>query len=115
MTVDGNEINVAIVEPGNIYPADLSTAEFKGKLRDLVAFQTRLKIERALPTSGGKLEIVLKNELEKEIKVDLVFHSSENWQTAPNELTFTLKPGQDATGSVLLATSSETPAALANL
>ncbi|MDE0014344.1 MAG: metallophosphoesterase [Candidatus Poribacteria bacterium] len=107
VTVDGSEINIAIVEPGNIYPADLSTAEFKEKLRDLITLQTRLKIERVLPTSGGKLEIALKNELEKEIKVDLVFHSSENWQAAPNELTFTLKPGQDATGNVLLSALSE--------
>ena len=107
VTVDSNEINVAIVEPGNIYPADLSTAEFKAKLRDLITFQTHLKIERALPTSSGKLEIALKNELEKEIKIDLAFRSSGNWQTAPNILTFTLKPGQDATGSIQLSALSE--------
>ena len=107
VTVDGTEINVAIVEPGNIYPADLSTAEFKSQLRELVSIQSEIKVEPEHPTSGGKLEITLKNDLEKEVDVDLVFHASENWQTAPHQLAFTLKPGQDATGSVMLSAASE--------
>ena len=107
VTVDGNEINVAIVEPGNIYSADLSTAEFKEKLRDLITLKSQLKIEPELLSSNGKLEIALKNKLEKDVEVDLVFHSSENWQIAPNQLAFVLKPGQDATGSVVLSAASE--------
>ena len=107
VTVDGEEINIAIVEPGNIYPADLSTAEFKAKLRDIVTLQSHLKIERELSSSDGNLEIALKNNLEKEIVVDLVFHESENWQTAPGELLFALKPGQNATGNVALSASSD--------
>lgn len=107
VTVDGNEINVAIVEPGNIFPADLSTAEFKARLRELVTIQSHLKIEQEHSSSGGKLEIALKNNLEKEIDVDLIFHASENWQTAPHQLAFTLKPGQDATGSVVFSASTE--------
>ena len=107
VTVDGNEINVAIVEPGNIYPADLSTAEFKAQLRELVTIQSDLKIERELASSGGKLEIALKNNLEKKVDVDLLFHESENWQATPHQLAFTLKPGQDATGSVVFSASTE--------
>ena len=107
VTVDENEVNVAIVEPGNIYPADLSTAEFKAQLRKLVTIQSHLKVEREHASSGGKLEIALKNNLEKEVDVDIVFHESENWQTAPHQLTFTLKPGQDATGSVVFSASTE--------
>lgn len=107
VTVDGNEINVAIVEPGSIFPADLSTAEFKARLRELVTIQSHLKIERERSASGGKLEIALKNDLEKEVDVDLVFHASKRWQTAPHQLAFTLKPGQDATGSVVFSASTE--------
>lgn len=107
VTVDGNEINVAIVEPGNIFPADLSTAEFKARLRELVTIQSHLKIERERSASGGKLEIALKNNLEKEVDVDLVFHASENWQTAPHQIAFTLKSGQEATGSVMFSASTE--------
>ena len=107
VTVDENEINVAIVEPGNIYPADLSTTEFDEKFRDLITFQSHLKIERALSTAGGNLEIALNNKLGKDVEVDLVFRSSENWQTAPSRLTFALKPGQDATGNVMLSVLSE--------
>lgn len=106
VTVDGNEINVAIVEPGNIFPADLSTAKFKARLRELVTIQSHLKIEREHSSSGGKLEIALKNHLEKEVDVDLVFQASENWQTAPHQLAFTLKPGQEATGSVVFSAST---------
>ena len=107
VTVDGNEINVAIVEPGNIYPADLSTAEFKARLRELVTIQSDLKIEQDHSSSGGKLEIALKNNLEKAVDVDLVFHASQNWQTAPHQLAFTLKPGQEATGRVVFSASTE--------
>lgn len=108
VTVDGDEINVAIVEPGNIFPADLSTAEFKARLQELVTIQSHLKIEQEHSSSGGKLEIALKNNLEKEVDVDLVFHASQNWQTAPHQLAITLKPGQDATGSVVFSASTET-------
>ena len=107
VTVDGNEINVAIVEPGHIYPADLSTAEFKAQLRELVTIQSHLEIKREHASSGGKLEIALKNNLGKEVDVDLVFHASENWQTAPHQLAFTLEPGQDASDSVMFSALTE--------
>ncbi len=107
VTVDGNEINVAIVEPGHIYPADLSTAEFKAQLRELVTIQSHLQVKREHASSGGKLEIALKNNLKKKVDVDLVFHESENWQTAPHQLAFTLKPGQEATGSVVFSALTE--------
>ena len=58
VTVDGNEINVAIVEPGNIYPADLSTAELKEKLRDIITLQPHLEIESESPTSEGDLTLL---------------------------------------------------------
>lgn len=106
VTVDGSEINVAIVEPGNIYPADLSTAEFKAQLRDVVTIQSEIEVG-SQPAAAGKLEIALKNNLEKEVDIDLVFHARENWQTAPHQLAFTLKPGQDATGSVVLSAPAE--------
>jgi hypothetical protein len=57
--------------------------------------------------SSGEFEIALKNNLEKEVAIDLVFRSSENWQTAPHQFAFTLKPGQDATGSVALSAPSD--------
>ena len=107
VTVDGNEINVAIVEPGHIYPADLSTAEFKAQLRELVTIQSHLEVNREHASSGGKLEIALKNNLGKAVDVDLVFQASENWQTAPHQLAFTLEPGQDATGSVMFSALTE--------
>ena len=107
VTVDGNEINVAIVEPGNIYPADLSTTEFKTRLRDLVTIQSEIKVEPEGSISTGKLEIALKNNLEKEVDVDLVFHQNESWQAAPHQLAFTLEPGQEATGGVVLSAPSE--------
>ena len=107
VTVDGSEINVAIVEPGNIYSPDLSTADFKKRLRDLITFQPDFNIDREHPISNVNFEIALKNGLEKEVEVDIAFRSNENWQTAPGKLTFALKPGQDAKGSVMLSAPTE--------
>ena len=56
VTVDGDDVTVAIVEPGNIHPADISTAAFKEKFGDLFTFQPDFEVDRAQPVAGGKLE-----------------------------------------------------------
>ena len=107
VTVDGDDVTVAIVEPGNIHPADISTAAFKEKFRDLLTFQPDFEVDRAQPVASGKLEIELNNTLEKLLKVEIAFDPSDNWQITPNQLTFDVKPGQETKSVVTFLGASD--------
>ena len=107
VTVDGDDVTVAIVEPGNIHPADISTAAFKEKFGDLLTFQPDFEVDRTQPVASGKLEIELNNTLEKLVKVEIAFDPSDNWQITPNQLTFDVKPGQETKSVVTFLGASD--------
>ena len=108
VTVDNEEINVAIIEPGNIYPADLSIAAFKQKVSNLLVFKPHFDLNTDKPFSSGSLEIILENTLEKLLKVEIVFDASQNWQITPNRLSFQAEPGQTRKTTVTFSVPSDT-------
>ena len=107
VTVDNAEVNIAIIEPGNIYPPDIATAEFKQQIGNLVTFQSHFNINREEPVSSGNLDIALENMLEKLVTVDIAFHPSENWHISPSKLTFDIRPGQSTKGGVAFSVPSD--------
>ena len=107
VTVDDKEVNIAIIEPGNIHPSDISTAAFKGRLANLLTFKPQFKLNRDQPLSAGNLEITLENTLEKQLKLEIVFNPNENWQISPNQLSLQVKPGQTAKTIVTLSAPSD--------
>ena len=107
VTVDGDDVTVAIVEPGNIHPADISTAAFKEKFGDLFTFQPDFEVDRTQLVASGKLEIELNNTLDKLAKVEIAFDPSDNWQITPNQLTFDVKPGQETKSVVTFLGASD--------
>ncbi len=107
VTVDGDDVTVAIVEPGSIHPADISTTTFKEKFGDLLTVQPDFEVDRAEPVASGKLEIELKNRFEKPVKVEIAFDPSDNWQITPNQLTFDVKPGQETESVVTFLGASD--------
>ena len=114
VTVDDEDVNVAIVKPGNIYPADISTATFKEKLANLLTFKPhfnifkpRFHIDKTQFLFNGGLEISLENTLEKQVEVEIAFRPNENWQIAPHRLTLKVKPGQTTKAAVALTVPSD--------
>ncbi len=107
VTVDNKDVNIAIIEPGNIHPADLSTAAFKDKVSNLLKFNPDFNLNRNESSSSGNLEINLENTLEKRIQVELVFEPNQNWQISPNKLSFEAKPGQTSKTTVTLSVPSD--------
>ncbi len=108
VTVDGDEVNVAIIKPGNIYPADISTAVFKERLGNLLTFTPHFNRDRTEDVNSGNLEIAINNTLEKQVTVEIAFDPSEHWQILPHRLTFEVKPGQSAKSAVALSVRSDT-------
>ena len=108
VTVDNEEVNVAIIEPGNIHPADLATAAFKGKVSNLLSFKPHFKRNNDKPFSSGNLEVTLENTLEKLLKIEIVFEPNQNWQISPNQLSFEAKPGQTTKTTVTFSVPSDT-------
>lgn len=107
VTVDDDEVNVAIIEPGNIHPADLSTAAFKDKVSNLLKFEQDFNLNKYQSSSRGNLEVKLENTLEKLLKVEIVFNPNQNWQISPNQLSFEAKPGQTTKTNVTLSVPSD--------
>jgi hypothetical protein len=107
VTVDDEEVNVAIIEPGNIHPADISTAAFKNKVSSLLKFELDFNLNKYEPFSSGTLEITLENTLEKLLKFEIVFDPNQNWQISPNQLSFETKPGQTTKTTVALSVPSD--------
>lgn len=108
VTVDNKDVNVAIIEPGNIHPADLATAAFKDKVSNLLKFKQNFNLNKYESSSNGSLEVTLENTLKKLLKVEIVFDSNENWQISPNQLSFEAKPGQTTKTTVTLSVPSDT-------
>ena len=107
VTVDNEEVNIAIIEPGNIYPADLSTAAFKQKIGKLLTFKPQFDLNRDELLSSGHLEITLENTLEKQLQLEIAFNPHPNWQIAPNQLSLQAKPGQTTKTTVTLSAPSD--------
>lgn len=108
VTVDNKDVNVAIIEPGNIHPADLATAAFKDKVSNLLKFKQNFNLNKYESSSNGSLEVTLENTLKKLLKIEIVFDPNENWQISPNQLSFEAKPGQTTKTTVTLSVPSDT-------
>ena len=107
VTVDNKEVNVAIIEPGNIYPADLSVTAFKEKVGKLLIFKPYFDLNKDTPLSNGNLEIVLENTLEKLLKFQIVFEVNQHWRISPNQLYLQAKPGETAETTVTFSVPSD--------
>ena len=107
VTVDDQEVNIAIIEPGNIHPADISTAAFKDRLANLFTFKPHFNLTKEQPISSGHLEITLENTLEKLLTLEMVFNPNQNWQVSPNQLSLQAKPGQTAKTTVAFSVPSD--------
>ena len=107
VTVDDDDVNIAIIEPGNIHPADISTAVFKSKVSKLLTFDHNIQLTTYQSISSGNLDITLENTLEEAIELQLVFNENDKWQISPNQLTIQAKSGQTSNTSVSLSVTSD--------
>ncbi len=106
VTVDGGDVGVAIIEPGNVHPSDISTAEFKENLTSLLRFKSDFEVNRKQPPSRGRVEVLLQNTLEKPVSAEIVFSSNTNWRVKPPIITFEAQPGEGAESTVQFSCSS---------
>ncbi len=106
VTVDNDEVNVAIIEPGNIHHADVSTSAFKDKVSKLLDFKIDFDLNKNRSVSEGRLDISLNNTLEKLMTLEIKFEQNDKWQITPNHLSIQAKPGQTSKTSVTLSVSS---------
>ena len=103
VTVDGNDVGVTIIEPGNVHPADISTAEFKENLINLITFKPDFEVNRKQAQSSGTVEFRLKNSLEKPVRAEVTFGLEANWRITPLTIAFEAQPGEEARSTVKLS------------
>ena len=107
VTVDDNDVSVAIIEPGNVHPANISTPAFTDKLRDIVIHHIDLAIDRSQPLFTGKMRFDLNNALEKVANVEVAFNPNGNWTGTLNPIHIEVKPGWQASGWLELSCPSD--------
>lgn len=107
VNVDNKDVNIAIIEPGNIYPADISIASFKEKVSRQLSFKHNFNFDRSATESSGSIDINLMNTLEKLLKVEIVFDTTDNWLITPNKLSMQVEPGQTTKTTINLSVQSD--------
>ena len=111
VTVDDTDVNIAIIEPGNVYPADISLQEFRSKVSRQLSFKHNFRLDRNTEISSGNIDISLKNTLKKPLTFEMAFDPNENWMIAPNKLEMQVEPGltTNATVNISVRSDSITP------
>lgn len=107
VTVDNKDVNIGIIEPGNIYPADISVADFKAKLSKQLSFQHEIKFDSSKEINSGSIVIDMQNTLEKLLLTEIAFDPNDNWQITPNSLSLKVKPGQTTKAIINLSVNSD--------
>ncbi|MCG9128079.1 metallophosphoesterase [Candidatus Poribacteria bacterium] len=107
VTVDNKDINIAIIEPGNIHPADISIPEFKAKVSKQLTFKHNFNFDRTKKINSGSIVIDMQNSLEKILLTEIAFDSNDSWQITPNTLSIQVKPGQSTQAIVNLSVKSD--------
>ena len=94
VTVDGNDVHVAFVQPGSVHPSDIAPSEFAVKQGKILSYR------RAIPLSAernqGQFVAQLENTLDKTLTIRFQFSIPEEttWSIAPNEASHVLRPGE---------------------
>ncbi|MGB9596653.1 MAG: hypothetical protein ACPL7B_10275, partial [Candidatus Poribacteria bacterium] len=95
VSVSGKDSNIAIIKPGNIFPANISTRE---NLERVYASSAQIKSELATPNkegeTSGKLTITQTNKVDKPIKTRINIIDSKGWKANPQEIILELSPGE---------------------
>lgn len=106
VTVDGGDIGIAIIEPGNIHPADISTAEFKENLTKLLTLKSDFNVNRKGAQSSGTVEFRLKNTLERPVRAEIVFSPDTHWRLTPPKIDLEAQPSEEARSVVEFSCAS---------
>ena len=111
VTVDNTDAHIAIIEPGNVFPADISIQEFRSKVARQLSFKHNFKFDSSTEISSGSIDITLKNTLEEPLTVDIAFDPNENWIITPSRLQIQAEPGlsKNATIKISVPSDSITP------
>lgn len=107
VTVDDKDVNIAIIEPGNIYPANISVAAFKAKLSKQLTFKHEIKLDKTKKINNGSIVIHMQNTLEKLLLSEIAFDPNDIWQITPNTLSLQVKPGQTTKATINLSVNSD--------
>ncbi|MDA1191402.1 MAG: hypothetical protein O3A46_06925, partial [Candidatus Poribacteria bacterium] len=69
VTVDGDQAEIAIIEPGNVHPHDIATREFTDTARRALSFDTEIDLD----AGTGKLIAHMRNDLDRQMMFQVTF------------------------------------------
>lgn len=96
VTVDGQDVHIAIVQPGSIHRYDVARREFTDKARPMLTWENRLPVAQGV--NKGELIAHLKNDLDKPLTMSFEYSPSDgsSWNFAPMVATHVVQPGDQA-------------------
>jgi hypothetical protein len=92
VTVDGNDVHIAIIEPGSVHPHDIALREFREKTQQILTWERQLPLRQGV--NNGKVIAHLNNQLDRTAAVRLRVQTSPEhlWKVTPTEITLVLQP-----------------------
>jgi hypothetical protein len=96
VTVDGDDVHIAIIEPGNIHPHDIAPREFREQANRALAFAPALAIEPN--ASSAVTRAVLTNTLDATMEAHIAFDvpADSSWEITPVEVRLRARAGETA-------------------
>ncbi|MFC1716530.1 metallophosphoesterase [Candidatus Poribacteria bacterium] len=95
VTVDGQDVHIAVTQPGSIHSYDVATREFVDKVRQLLTWESFPIVQGA---SSGELIARINNLLAKPVTIEFEYSPPDEslWDFAPRAATYVVRPGDTA-------------------
>ncbi|MEO2004207.1 MAG: hypothetical protein ABGY41_08920, partial [Candidatus Poribacteria bacterium] len=96
VTVDGDDVHTAIVEPGNVHPHDIAPREFREQANRALSLSGEVSVEPGVGSTVTKA--TLTNTLDAPMEAHIAFTVAEEsgWEVNPVEVRLRARPGETA-------------------
>lgn len=96
VTVDNQDVHIAISQPGNIHGHDIAQRIFTNKARQMLLWEKRLPVDQGL--NSGEIIARMKNDLDEPLTMSFEYSPADGslWDFVPIAATHTIQPGEQA-------------------
>lgn len=108
VTVDGEDVHIAFIQPGSVHPHDIARREFIEAVARIGDIPWKMP-PFDVGGSSGVVEASLTNPLDKPLTVKFTFSipQGSSWNVQPREGTYQLKPSKKTTITLSIEYGSE--------
>jgi len=96
VTVDGDDVHVAIIEPGNVHPHDIAPREFREQANRALSLGTELSMEPGAASTVTRATLTNTLDAPMEAHITFAVADGSGWEINPVEVRLRARPGETA-------------------